>query len=98
MVQSLIRLGVDIMYRDGLPIIVAAAKGNSDIIKILVSAGIRDPDILQLASRVALANKHFEDAAYLSTWAGLYRSGHVLNDHNDDWVAYPVRTKIWKGL
>lgn len=81
-VQTLIRLGADIMFNNGLPVIVAAAKGDSYIIRVLVSAGLHDPDILNLASRIALANNHFKDALYLSTWADRYRSGLFLGNHN----------------
>eukprot|EP00798_Chlamydomonas_sp_ICE-L_P004140 gene4140-14240_t len=81
-VQDLIRFGADVKYQHGLGLLLAAANGHSDIIKIFVSAGVDDPHTLTLASRIALVNKHFEDAAYLLAWADMYASGRVPPNHN----------------
>eukprot|EP00798_Chlamydomonas_sp_ICE-L_P021760 gene21760-28783_t len=72
----------DVKYQHGLGLLLAAAKGHLDIIKIFVSAGVDDPHTLTLASRIALVNKHFEDAAYLLAWADMYASGRVPPNHN----------------
>jgi len=81
-VQELIRLGADVKYKHGLGLLLAAAKGHSYIIKIFVSAGVDDPHTLNIASRIALVNKHFEDAVYLLAWADMYASRRITTNHN----------------
>ncbi len=57
----------DPMIGGGLPILVAAATGQS-VIKTLVSSGAyrKRPDVLRMASRIAMANQRVSDAIYLS--------------------------------
>jgi ankyrin repeat protein len=74
-VDSLLDMGADPMYSDGLPILVAATKGHYDTIRLLVLRGAHG-EVLRLASRIAMTNGFKENAKYLATWANMEASGN----------------------
>ena len=59
------------MYRNGLPLIVAAANGCSNTIHFLVCGGAHG-EAMQIASNILIANGHMQDVQYLAKWANMY--------------------------
>ncbi len=83
-VQRLLDKGANVMYCNGLPIMLAAAHGCHFVVKALVCDGawFNHPQVLQLASRIAAANGRDHDARYLAKWADMYISGRIIpNDY-----------------
>jgi hypothetical protein len=82
--QSVLDLGADPLYCNGLPMLVAATNGSSEILELLMGAGdyTANVQVMRLAVRVLIAKKNLKDANYLAMWADIFTTGRMPNnDH-----------------
>jgi hypothetical protein len=77
--QSVLELGADPIYCDGLPMLVAATNGSSELLVMLMgTAAYRTHvHVLRLAVRILIAKKNIKDANYLAMWADIYTAENL---------------------